>query len=89
MIVPKMIECVPNFSEGRDRAKVDRIVQAIASVAGLRVLGWEADADHHRSVVTFAGSTARCRRIEVRRDAEALPYLLSGAMGDVDAIVYI
>ena len=55
MIVPNMIECVPNFSEGRDRAKVEEIVQAIASASGVRVLGWEADADHHRSVVTFAG----------------------------------
>jgi len=50
-----MIECVPNFSEGQDRAVVDRIASAIASAPGVGVLGWEADADHHRSVVTFAG----------------------------------
>jgi glutamate formiminotransferase len=50
-----VIECVPNFSEGRDAAKVRAIVDAISS-AGLLVLGWESDADHNRSVVTFAGA---------------------------------
>ncbi len=50
-----MIECVPNFSEGRDAAKVRAIVDAIASAPGVLLLGWESDADHNRSVVTFAG----------------------------------
>ncbi len=50
-----MIECVPNFSEGRDAAKVQAIVDAIASVPGVMVLGFESDEDHNRSVVTFAG----------------------------------
>ncbi|MCC6390919.1 MAG: glutamate formimidoyltransferase [Bryobacterales bacterium] len=52
----KLIECVPNFSEGRERAKVEAIVQAIASAAGVHLLAWECDADHNRSVVTFAGA---------------------------------
>jgi glutamate formiminotransferase len=50
-----MIECVPNFSEGRDTAVVREIAAAISAVAGVTLLGWEADADHHRSVITFAG----------------------------------
>jgi len=50
-----MLECVPNFSEGRDPAVVRAIVEAIAREPGVRVLGWESDEDHHRSVVTFAG----------------------------------
>jgi glutamate formiminotransferase len=50
-----MIECVPNFSEGRDAAKVRAIVDAIQSMPGVLMLGWESDADHNRSVVTFAG----------------------------------
>ncbi len=50
-----MIECVPNFSEGRDAANVRAIVDAIQSVEGVLLLGYESDADHNRSVVTFAG----------------------------------
>jgi len=50
-----LVECVPNFSEGRDAAKVDAIVEAIRSVRGIAILDRELDADHNRSVVTFAG----------------------------------
>ncbi len=49
-----IVECVPNFSEGRDAAKVDAIVYAISSV-GVTILDREMDADHNRSVITFAG----------------------------------
>src|ERR1700676_221625 len=51
----KLIECVPNFSEGRDPAKVEAIIAAMSSVPGVYVLDREMDADHHRSVVTLAG----------------------------------
>lgn len=51
-----LIECVPNFSEGRDRAVVDAIADAVRSVAGVALLDVEMDADHHRSVLTFVGS---------------------------------
>ena len=50
-----IVESVPNFSEGRDAAKVDAIVEAIRSVRGIAILDRELDADHNRSVVTFAG----------------------------------
>lgn len=51
----ELIECVPNFSEGRDRRVVDSIVGAIAGVRGVSLLAHESDVDHNRSVVTFAG----------------------------------
>jgi len=51
-----MLECVPNFSEGRDRGIVRAIAHAIESTPGVVVLGWETDSDHNRSVVTFAGA---------------------------------
>ncbi len=51
----RLIECVPNFSEGRDAAKVDAIVSAISSVSGVYVLDREMDADHNRCVITLAG----------------------------------
>jgi len=50
-----IVESVPNFSEGRDAAKVDAIVEAIRSVRGIAILDRELDADHNRSVITFAG----------------------------------
>jgi glutamate formiminotransferase / formiminotetrahydrofolate cyclodeaminase len=52
----KIIECIPNFSEGRDLKKIASIVEAITAVKGVFFLGSESDGDHNRSVVTFAGS---------------------------------
>ena len=51
----RLIECVPNFSEGRDIAKVDAIVAAMREVEGVYLLDRESDADHNRSVITLAG----------------------------------
>ena len=51
----RLIECVPNFSEGRDPAKVDAIVGAMSGVPGVYVLDREMDADHNRCVITLAG----------------------------------
>src|SRR6266571_6636740 len=51
----RLIECVPNFSEGRDAAKVDALVTAMSGVPGVYVLDREMDADHNRCVVTLAG----------------------------------
>src|SRR3982074_666356 len=51
----RLIECVPNFSEGRDASKVDALVNAMRGVPGVLVLDRESDGDHNRSVVTLAG----------------------------------
>src|SRR5262245_3384759 len=51
----RIVECVPNFSEGRRREVVDALVQSFSGVAGVTFLDAEMDADHNRSVVTFAG----------------------------------
>jgi glutamate formiminotransferase / formiminotetrahydrofolate cyclodeaminase len=51
----KLIECVPNFSEGRDKQKIGGIVDAIGSVGGVRVLHVDSGATANRTVVTFAG----------------------------------
>jgi glutamate formiminotransferase len=50
-----VLECVPNFSEGRDSAVVAAIADAIAKTPGVLLLGAESDTDHNRSVITFAG----------------------------------
>ena len=51
----RIIESVPNFSEGRRQEIIDQIVGALASVEGARVLDVQSDADHNRSVVTMVG----------------------------------
>ena len=51
----RVVECVPNFSEGRDLAKVEAIVAAMREVPGVFLLDRESDADHNRSVITLAG----------------------------------
>ena len=51
----KLYEAVPNFSEGRDLAKVGRITDAVRAVDGVTVLDLHSDADHNRSVLTFVG----------------------------------
>jgi glutamate formiminotransferase/formiminotetrahydrofolate cyclodeaminase len=51
----RLIECVPNFSEGRDPMKVEALVKAMGNVPGAWVLDRESDADHNRSVITVAG----------------------------------
>jgi glutamate formiminotransferase / formiminotetrahydrofolate cyclodeaminase len=50
----KLVECVPNFSEGRDRAKIDAIIKAIEA-CGVRLLDVDPGADTNRTVVTFVG----------------------------------
>lgn len=54
-----LVECVPNFSEGRDRSKVDAVVAA-AKAAGVTILDVETDADHNRCVLSFVGAPDQC-----------------------------
>ena len=51
----QIIECVPNFSEGRDKGVIDQIVKAIASVEGVKVLNVDPGEATNRTVVTFVG----------------------------------
>lgn len=51
----KIIECVPNFSEGRNLKKIAAIVATIKSVPGILLLNQTSDSSHNRSVITFAG----------------------------------
>ena len=69
----RLIECVPNFSEGRDAQKVDSIVSAMSSVPGVYVLDREMDADHNRCVITLGGRT-RSRRLKPRCAVSARPW---------------
>src|SRR2546427_12200054 len=68
-----LVECVPNFSEGRSRETLDALRAAITSVPGVRLLDVQADTAHHRSVFTFvappdAALEAAFRSIDVARE---------------------
>ena len=60
-----LVECVPNFSEGRDRAKVDAIIDAM-KVPGVYLLDREMDADHNRCVITLVGDRTSIAEAAIR-----------------------
>lgn len=51
----RIVECIPNFSEGRDKEKIEAIVNVFRGVEGVKLLDYSSDADHNRSVVTVVG----------------------------------
>ncbi|WP_346938353.1 glutamate formimidoyltransferase [uncultured Clostridium sp.] len=51
----RIVECIPNFSEGRDKEKIETIVNVFRGVEGVKLLDYSSDADHNRSVVTVVG----------------------------------
>jgi glutamate formiminotransferase len=51
----RLVECVPNFSEGRNKDVVEKIVDEIRKIEEVKLLDYSMDADHNRSVVTFIG----------------------------------
>jgi glutamate formiminotransferase/formiminotetrahydrofolate cyclodeaminase len=71
----QLVECVPNFSEGRDRAVLDRIVEAIESVEGSTVVDVDMGADTNRTVLTFFGapdSVAESAFLAVKTSSELI-----------------
>jgi len=60
-----LVECVPNFSEGRDKAKVDAIVEALKG-NGVYLLDREMDSDHNRSVITIVGEREAVQEAAIR-----------------------
>ena len=52
----KIIECIPNFSEGRDPVIIDKIIDTLRGKEGIKLLDYSSDKDHNRTVVTFVGS---------------------------------
>ena len=73
--MPRLVECVPNFSEGRRRDVVEELVRSVASVPGVTFLDSEMDADHNRSVLSFAGepeAVVEAAYAAVRRASELI-----------------
>jgi len=63
--MPTIVECVPNFSEGRDNAKVDAILEAM-KMDGVYLLDREMDADHNRCVITLVGDPTNVAEAAIR-----------------------
>ena len=92
----RVVECVPNFSEGRDMAKMRQITEAMESVSGVKLMDVDSGADTNRTVVTFVGApdsvveaafrgiAAAARLIDMRRHTGAHP-----RMGACDVCPFI
>ncbi len=90
-----LVECVPNFSEGRDSAKVDAIVEAM-KIPGVYLLDREMDADHNRCVITLVGDREAIQEAAIRGVGKAAELIdltqHQGAhprMGAADVIPFI
>jgi glutamate formiminotransferase len=66
-----VVECVPNFSEGRDAAVIAALQDAVRGVDGVRLLDTHSDLDHHRTVLTFAGAPGAVAEAAFRAVQEA------------------
>src|SRR6516164_5610150 len=90
-----LVECVPNFSEGRDKSKVDAIVEAM-KLPGVYLLDREMDADHNRCVITLVGDREAIQEAAIRGVGKAAELIdlnvHSGAhprMGATDVVPFI
>src|SRR5271169_6799134 len=63
--MPALVECVPNFSEGRDKSKIDAILDAM-KMDGVYLLDREMDADHNRCVITLVGDPVNIAEAVIR-----------------------
>jgi glutamate formiminotransferase/formiminotetrahydrofolate cyclodeaminase len=90
-----LVECVPNFSEGRDKAKVDAIVDAM-KLDGVYLLDREMDADHNRCVITLVGEREAIQEAAIRGVGKAAELIDLNAhkgahprMGAADVVPFI
>ncbi len=94
--MPKIVQCVPNFSEGRDLDKVEKIVSCLKNKEGFIMVSYEPDADYNRTVVTLLGDPLKIIDAVVEFTGSVLEYIdmnyQSGEhprMGAVDVIPFI
>jgi len=93
--MPALVECVPNFSEGRDKARVDAILEAMR-MDGVYLLDREMDADHNRCVITLVGDPVNVAEAAIRGVGKAAELIdltkHSGAhprLGAADVVPFI
>lgn len=71
----RILECVPNFSEARDKAKVEKIVDCFRSVEGVKLLDYSSDNDHNRTVVTVVGDVEPLKNAVIKAVGVAVEIL--------------
>ena len=93
--MPALVECVPNFSEGRDKSKIDAILEAM-KMDGVYLLDREMDADHNRCVITLVGDPVNITEAAIRGVGKAAELIdltkHSGAhprLGAADVVPFI
>ena len=96
MLGNKIIQCVPNFSEGRNIEKIDRIIDTLRGKDGVKLLDYSSDKDHNRTVVTLVGDPKGLKEAILDFMAEAIDLIdlreHSGQhprMGAVDVVPFI
>lgn len=92
----KLIESVPNFSEGRDAAKLDRLLQPFRARDGVKLLDYQSDVDHNRTVVTIVGEPEALRQSLLEAAGAAIDLIdmtrhqgQHPRMGAVDVVPFI
>jgi glutamate formiminotransferase len=92
----KIIECVPNFSEGRNVASIERIISPFKTTRGVKLLDTQRDEDHNRLVVTAIGEPAEMHKAVIAAMGEAIAIIdmrrhqgQHPRMGAVDVVPFI
>lgn len=92
----QLIQCVPNFSEGRDLTKIEQIVSAFRAKKGVKLLNYSNDTDHNRTVVTIIGEPEPVKKAILEATATAISLIDLNThkgqhprMGAVDVIPFI
>lgn len=92
----KIIECVPNFSEGRDREKIEKIADCFRAKPGVKLLDYSGDVDHNRSVITVAGEPEAIKNAMIEAIGKAVELIdltkqngQHPRMGAVDVVPFI
>ncbi len=92
----KIIECVPNFSEGRDIENIDKIISPFKTMSGVKLLDTQKDEDHNRLVVTVIGAPEEMKAAVIAAMGEAIAVIdmrrhkgQHPRMGAVDVVPFI
>jgi glutamate formiminotransferase len=67
----KLMECVPNFSEGRDQEVVEKIIDEVRKIEGITILDYSSDKDHNRTVLTMIGSPEKIKEAAINTAKKA------------------